>query len=119
MNSEPHQDVTIEAGCTGRGALSLGAGVYNYIVYGFGEEPIGYGTTEKDCGTAFTLAPKGHESYRSAFKTAGVYFVLGPNDGLAQIHPALTSILEPTACVPSQWKEMVTNASNCGSLNCR
>ena len=62
---------------------------------------------------------KDRESYRSALKTAGVYFVLGPNDGLDQIHLALTRILEPTACVPREWREMVTNASNCGSLNCR
>src|SRR5271170_8033808 len=59
------------------------------------------------------------EAYRSALKTVGVYFVLGPNDGFDKIHPALTTILQPTACVPSQWREMVTNASNCVSLNCR
>jgi hypothetical protein len=66
----PIKDVTIVAGCTGRGALSLGAGVYNYIVYGFGEGSIGYGTTEEDWGSAFTVATSVPEERDPQFQVA-------------------------------------------------
>ena len=50
-------NVTIVAGCTGKGQLALGSGVYAYIVYGFGEGKLGFGTNECDWGTAFVSAP--------------------------------------------------------------
>jgi hypothetical protein len=53
----PVKNVTIVAGCTGKGATCLGSGIYSYVIYGFGEGSLGYGTQEKDWGTAFTVAP--------------------------------------------------------------
>ena len=53
----PVKSITIVAGCTGKGATCLGSGIYSYVIYGFGEGALGYGTEEKDWGTAFTVAP--------------------------------------------------------------
>ena len=53
----PVKSITIVAGCTGKGATCLGSGIYSYVIYGFGEGALGYGTQEKDWGTAFTVAP--------------------------------------------------------------
>jgi hypothetical protein len=53
----PVKSVTIVAGCTGKGATCLGSGIYSYVIYGFGDGSLGYGTQEEDWGTAFTVAP--------------------------------------------------------------
>ena len=49
----PVEMVTMVAGCTAMGARSLGAGVKEYIIYGFGMGRLGVGADESDWGTAF------------------------------------------------------------------
>jgi hypothetical protein len=53
----PVKNVTIVAGCTGKGATCLSSGISSYVIYGFGEGSLGYGTQEADWGTAFTVSP--------------------------------------------------------------
>ena len=49
------KDITMVAGCTLRGANHLGRGIQTYVVYGFGEGKLGYGTSDEDWETAMIV----------------------------------------------------------------
>jgi hypothetical protein len=49
------KDITMVAGCTLRGANHLGRGIKTYIVYGFGEGTVGYGTSHEDWETSMIV----------------------------------------------------------------